>query len=123
MKNMINWFEIPVTDINRDVKFYSTIFSFPLMQQMDLGVIKMAFFPAEQDGISGALCQGEWYKPSQDGVVIYLNGGEDLSLPLSKVESAGGKILMSKKQISEQYGFMAMLIDSEGNRIALHSQK
>lgn len=120
---MINWFEIPVKDIARAVKFYSNIFSFETMQQMDLGGFKMAFFPVEPGGLGGALCQGEWYIPSENGVVVYLNGGDDLSVPLSKVELSGGKILMPKKQITEEYGYMAMFTDSEGNRIALHSLK
>ncbi len=120
---MINWFEIPAADINRAVKFYSKVFAIENMQQMDFGGFKMAMFPVDQGGLGGALCQGEWYTPSEKGVVVYLNGGDDLSVPLSNVEAAGGKIVMPKKQISEEYGFMAMFIDSEGNRIALHSQK
>lgn len=120
---MINWFEIPAADINRAVKFYSKVFAIGTMQQLDLGGLKMAFFPVEQGGIGGALCQGEWYVPSGNGVVIYLNGGDDLSIPLSNVEAAGGSIVMPKKQVSEEYGFMALFMDSEGNRIALHSKK
>ena len=122
MANILGWFEIPVTDMDRAVKFYSEIFGYPSMQQMDLGGLKMAFFPAEQESLSGALCKGEWYKSSSNGVVIYFNGNPDLSTALSKVENAGGKVIMPKKQISEEYGYMAMFEDTEGNRIALHSQ-
>lgn len=123
MSNVINWFEISASDINRAVKFYSEIFGFESMQVKDFGGFKMAFFPMEGQGVGGALCKGDGYKPSQDGAVIYLNGGQDLAIPLSKVESAGGKIILQKRQISEEYGHMALFIDSEGNRVALHSMK
>ena len=122
MANLLGWFEIPVTDIDRAVKFYSEVFSYESMQQMDFGGFKMAFFPGEQGSLGGALCSGEWYKPSHDGVMIYFNANPDLNGPLSNVEKAGGKVIMPKKQISEEYGYMAMFEDSEGNRIALHSQ-
>ncbi|MDQ7816595.1 MAG: VOC family protein [Melioribacteraceae bacterium] len=122
MANVLNWFEIPATDLNRAVKFYSEILGgeFHLMDMMEL---KMALFPMEGEGVGGALCQGEWYKPTQDGAVIYLNANPDLSVPLSKVESAGGKIIMPKKHISDDIGYMALFIDSEGNKVAFHSNK
>lgn len=123
MANVLNWFEIPVLDLDRAIKFYSTVFSYSSMHQMNLGGLQMAIFPMEGDGVGGALCQHEEYKPSQEGSLIYLNANPDLSIPLSKVESAGGKVLMPKKQISPEIGFMALFIDSEGNRIALHSNK
>lgn len=121
MANVLNWFEIPATDLERAVKFYSDIFSYPSMYKMDLGDLKMAIFPVEGEGVGGALCQHESYTPSCDGAVIYLNANPDLNLPLSKIESAGGKIIMHKKQISQEIGFMAIIIDCEGNRVALHS--
>jgi uncharacterized protein len=120
MEPVINWFEIPVTDIDRAVEFYSKVFSIQ-MQKMDFGGFKMAGFPSDGKSTGGALCQGDFYKPTQDGILIYLNGGEDLSFPLSKVEAAGGKIITAKKQITPEIGFMAVFIDIEGNKIALHS--
>ena len=122
MANVLNWFEIPAADLNRAVKFYSEVLGgeFHLMDMMGL---KMAFFPMEGEGVGGALCQGEWYKPTQDGPVIYLNANPDLSVPLSKVEAAGGKVLMEKKHIADDIGYMALFIDSEGNRMAFHSNK
>lgn len=123
MANVLNWFEIPVLDLDRAIKFYSTVFSYSSMHQMNLGGLQMAIFPMEGDGVGGALCQHEEYNPSKEGSLIYLNANPDLSIPLSKVESAGGEVLMPKKQISPEIGFMALFIDSEGNRIALHSNK
>ena len=85
----------------------------------------MRMFPLENpmSGVGGALVyNAQFYKPSMtDGPLIYLNANPDVQNVLNKVESAGGKILVPKTQISEDYGYMAMFVDSEGNRIALHS--
>ena len=97
MANVLNWFEIPALNLERAIKFYSDIFSYPSMYRMDLGELQMATFPMEGGGVGGALCQHKEYKPSQDGSLIYLNANPDLSIPLSKVEAAGGKVLMPKK--------------------------
>lgn len=122
MANLINWFEIPANDIDRAVKFYSEVLNSEIQQQEMMG-IKMAFFSMEGDGVGGSICSGEGYEPSTTGTKIYLNGGEDLSEPLSRVESAGGKIVMPKTKINDEIGYMAMFIDSEGNNIAFHSPK
>jgi len=122
-KNAISWFEIPTTNLDRAQKFYETIFALSLVP-LDVQMIKMRMFPLEnQMGIGGALVYNvDFYKPSStDGPLIYLNANPDVQNVLNKVESAGGKILVPKTQISEDYGYMAMFIDTEGNRIALHS--
>ncbi len=122
MKNQINWFEIPVVDFNRAKLFYETIFGFQ-MEAMEMMGITMAFFPAEPGAAaaSGSLCKGENYKPSMEGTLVYLNGNPDLSTVLNKVEAAGGKIILPKTQITPEIGYMAMFIDTEGNKVALHS--
>lgn len=123
-KNAISWFEIPTTDLDRAQKFYETIFGISLIP-LDVQAIKMRMFPLENpmSGVGGALVNNaEFYKPSStDGPLIYLNANPDVQNVLSKVASAGGKILVPKTQISEDYGYMAMFLDSEGNRVALHS--
>jgi len=63
------------------------------------------------------------HKPSNDGAKIYLNGNPDLANALSKIEAAGGKIVMPKTKISDDIGYMAFFNDTEGNTVALHSQK
>ena len=81
-------------------------------------------FPIENQmtGIGGALVYNkEFYRPSTDGPLIYLNGNPDVQHILNKIEAAGGKILVPKTLISPEYGHMAVFIDTEGNRIALHS--
>ncbi len=119
--NAINWFEIPVNDLERAVQFYTAVLGRD-MPRMDLGGLKMALFPADQGEVGGALCMHEdFYKPSSEGTLVYLNGGADLSEPLSRVEAAGGKVVIEKKQINEEVGYMAIFVDTEGNRVAFHS--
>lgn len=122
MKNSINWFELPVSDFDRAKKFYSSIYDYEMPEIM-MGPNKMGFLPVEQGGIGGAIVHGEGYEPSNTGALIYLNGGENLSKVLAKVEEFGGKILQSKTLIEERFGYYAIFTDTEGNRIALHSMK
>jgi uncharacterized protein len=122
-KNAISWFEIPASDLARAQKFYETIFDLKL-NPLDLPNIKMRMFPLEDMmGVGGAVVDsGGFHKPSTtDGPLIYLNGNPDLQKVLDKVEGAGGKIMVPKTEISPEYGYMAVIIDTEGNRIGLHS--
>ncbi|MBT8377993.1 MAG: VOC family protein [Ignavibacteria bacterium] len=122
MANLINWFEIPVANIERASKFYAEVLGGEL-NQMEMMGTKMAFLPMDGEGVGGSLCQGDGYKPTTDGAKIYLNGGEDLNTPLSKVEKAGGKIVMPKTKINDEIGYMAFFVDTEGNNMAFHSSK
>lgn len=123
-KSAISWFEIPAKDLDRATKFYETLFDVKLTV-MDMPQLKMRMFPVEDmmNSISGAVVYSEeFYKPSAtDGVLIYLNANPDVQLILDKVEEAGGKIALPKTEISPAYGYMALIIDTEGNRIGLHS--
>ena len=121
MANAINWFEIPAENFDRAKDFYSNVLACELHTEEVMGT-KMGFLPTEGEGsVGGAVCAGEMYKPSPDGSVVYLNGGDDLSAPLSRVEGAGGKVIMPKTKISDEIGYMAFFFDTEGNRLALHS--
>jgi uncharacterized protein len=123
MNNAISWFEIPATDLDRATKFYETIFGVSLIV-MDLPAIKMRMFPIKDNmGVGGAVVSSDgFHKPSAtDGPLIYLNGNPDVQGVLDKVEAAGGKIIVPKTEISPDYGYMAVFIDTEGNRIGLHS--
>lgn len=123
MKNALNWFEIPVTDFNRAKKFYETIFNYHMMV-LDLGEnFKMGYLPADQQAVGGTIVfhPGIYIPSSTDGPMIYLNGNPDLDEFLNRVEVAGGKVLFTKRQISPQFGYMGIFIDTEGNRMALHS--
>jgi predicted enzyme related to lactoylglutathione lyase len=124
MLHAISWFEIPSTDLDRATRFYESIFGVTLMP-MDLAQIKMRMFPIDnpESGIGGAVVYAEgFYKPSPtDGPLIYLNGNPDVQHILDRVEAAGGSIAVPKTEISPEYGYMAVFIDTEGNRIGLHS--
>ncbi len=123
--NAIGWFEVPVTDMDRAIKFYETVLDVQLSRNQ-MGPLDMAWFPMtdESYGSAGSLvCHPEFYKPSTNGVVVYFTAHSgDLNNELSRVADAGGKVLQAKTKISDDYGFMALIIDSEGNRVALHSQ-
>lgn len=123
MKHAISWFEIPSTDLARATKFYEEIFGLALIP-MDIAQIQMRMFPLDDPmtSIGGAVVYAKgFYKPSEtEGPLIYLNANPDLQLVLDKVEAAGGKIIVPKTQITPEYGYMAVIIDSEGNRIGLH---
>ena len=124
MNNAISWFEIGTTNLDRATKFYETIFGVKLTP-IDLPNIKMRMFPLDNmmTGVGGAVVDsGGFHKPSAtEGPLIYLNGNPDVQQVLDRVEAAGGKIMVSKTEISPEYGFMAVIIDTEGNRIGLHS--
>ncbi len=124
-RNVVGWFEIPVSNMERAMKFYKTVFDFKLERQ-NLGELDMAWFPfADVPGSPGSLVyHKDFYKPSSDGVLIYFTSQSgDLKNELAKVEKAGGKVIMQKKLISDDVGYMGLFIDSEGNRIAVHSRK
>ncbi len=119
--NPVVYFEIPVIDIDRATKFYSTVFNF----KFDTTIIdnnKMALFPftEEKSGISGALAMGEIYKPTKDGVLIYFNT-VNIDETLRLANANGGQILYPKTD--NGIGLVAEFEDTEGNRIALYQSK
>ncbi|MCP5063562.1 MAG: VOC family protein [Ignavibacteriae bacterium] len=122
MANVVNWFEVPVSDFDRAKDFY-TLVTGGEMHTEEILDTKMAFFNMEGEGVGGAICAGADYKPSAEGATIYLNGGEDLAEQLSRVEPAGGTVIVPKTKITDEIGFFAMFMDTEGNKMAFHSPK
>jgi predicted enzyme related to lactoylglutathione lyase len=118
--NALNWFEIPVTEVDRAKKFYEAIFDIT-MQSIDMMGMQMAMFPSQSPKSGGALVKSPNHVPSTTGSIIYLNGNPNLQNVLDKVEAAGGKVTMPKMLIDEQTGHMAFFIDTEGNLVGLHS--
>jgi len=124
--NVIGWVEVPVADMERAMKFYETIFDFKL-ERHQMGPLDMAWFPYFENGLGsgGSLVyQKEYYKPSNEGTLVYFTARSgDLKNELARVEKAGGKVIQPKTLIAEGFGFMAIIIDTEGNRVALHSRE
>ncbi len=123
MQNAISWFEIPATDLDRAVAFYSTVLGTAIQKSEFMGE-SQAFFPSDQTSVGGAIVQNERLTPAMTGTLIYLNLGtlENLEAALARVESSGGKLLMPKTDIGEP-GFISVMQDSEGNSIGLHAMK
>lgn len=123
-KNAISWFEIPTTNLERATTFYETIFDTKLIP-LDMPQLQMRMFPLEDmmTGVGGALSHSpRFYSPSAtEGTLVYLNANPDVQIVLDRIEAAGGKIAVPKTEISPEHGYMAVFIDTEGNRVALHS--
>tara|TARA_Y100000310_G_C20567172_1_gene756093 strand:+ start:647 stop:1111 length:465 start_codon:yes stop_codon:yes gene_type:complete len=120
MKSYVAIFEIPATDMERAVSFYQEILGITI-ERMEFPGMEMGLLPYEDQMVTGVIMKGEGYEPSASGVTIYMNAGEDLQVVLDKVETNGGKILMPKTPHADESGFFALLLDSEGNKIGLHS--
>ncbi|MCL2021220.1 MAG: VOC family protein [Betaproteobacteria bacterium] len=120
MKHIITWFEIPVTDIERATRFYETVFATTLTRE-DMEDMKMACFPYEDGLVSGGLTLFEHYKPSADGAIIYLDAPK-LDALLERAKKAGGQLIFGPHTLPKNYGRIAHIIDSEGNRIGLHER-
>ncbi|HEX4922804.1 MAG TPA: VOC family protein [Bdellovibrionales bacterium] len=122
-KNFFGWVEIPASDIERAAKFYSAILGVQLKVTNDPNYnAAMVFLPHHDEGVTGALVKAEGYVPSAQGTLAFIDGGNDLSPMLARVEPAGGKVLVKKTLISKDVGYFAMFLDSEGNRVALYSR-
>ncbi|MDX1674055.1 MAG: VOC family protein [Longimicrobiales bacterium] len=120
--NPVNWFEIPATDLDRAQSFYEHVLQIE-MRQTEMGPLKMAWFPMAEggDGATGTLVQNENYTPSHAGSMVYFSVA-DIDATLGRIAAHGGTVLNPKSGIGE-YGFVAHFEDSEGNRVALHSDR
>ncbi len=119
--NAINWFEIPVRDMNRAQRFYETLLARPLRREA-MGLQTLAVFDSADLGVGGCLLAGETVPaPSVTGSLVYLNAHPSLDAVLARVEAAGGRITTPKVQLPGDMGFFAHVTDTEGNRIGLHA--
>ncbi len=116
----VSWFEIPVTNFDRAKTFYETVLG-RTIEPMVMGPVTMGLLSSNPTAVGGAIVQGEGCTPSAEGSVVYLNGGDDLAPMLARVEGAGGSVAMPKTDIGNDFGHFAFFIDTEGNRVGLHS--
>jgi len=121
-ENAINWFEIPVADLERAKKFYETIFDLE-MSKMEVGKDVMYAFPYDPTSykVSGAIIEDANAISKMDGVTLYLNANPSIDAVINRIEAAGGKVLMPKTEISPEIGYISFFNDTEGNRLALQA--
>lgn len=120
MKSHIAIFEIPATDLTRAVSFYQEILGIAI-EQMEFEGLRMGLFPYENQAVTGVIMEGEGYEPSASGITIYLHAGDDLQKVLDKLVKNGGTIMVPKTPHADESGFFALFLDSEGNKMGLHS--
>lgn len=120
MAHQIVWFDLPVLELDRAIKFYTAVLNVKIEREAH-GPIAVGVFPHGGDDVSGCLHQVEGEKPSAHGALIYFNVQGRLDDAIAQAEKNGGKILKPKHQIGP-WGSRAVVLDTEGNRVALHSK-
>ena len=120
MNNLISIVEIPASDFSRAVQFYQAILGVAI-EELEMDGNQMGVLPNEEGTVNVVLVKGNDYKPTTDGAVLYLNAGNDLQPTLDRVAQSGGQVIVAKTEISPEMGFFALFIDTEGNRVGLHS--
>ena len=120
MNNLISIVEIPTADFARAVKFYQTVLGLAI-EEMEMDGNQMGVLPNENGTVNVVLVKGNDYKPTTEGAVLYLNAGDDLQPMLDRVEQNGGQVILAKTEISPEMGYFALFIDTEGNKLGLHS--
>ncbi len=125
--NVLTWFEIPVSDTKRAKKFYETILDIEMVIRAD-GDDEAVFFPYNPDiiqatsgRVTGVLSKTSRNSPSVNGTMVYINASPNIQNVLDKVEQAGGKVILPKTNMTA--GFIAVIIDSEGNKVGLHAEE
>lgn len=121
MANALNWFEIPVENFDRAKAFYEKVLAITIAS-MAMGPVTMGMLSSDPAAVGGAIVQGEG-TPARNGTMVYLNGGDDLAPMLARVEAAGGQVVVPKTEIGNDFGFFAHFLDTEGNKVGLHSMK
>jgi uncharacterized protein len=116
----LSWFEIPVTNFKRAKAFYEAVTGRPI-EPLEMGPVTMGFLSSDPDAVGGAIVHGDGGTPSKQGTIVYLNGGDDLAPMLARVEKAGGSIAVPKTDIGNDFGSFAHFVDTEGNKVGIHS--
>jgi predicted enzyme related to lactoylglutathione lyase len=116
----VTWFEIPTLDFDRARRFYGEIFETTLREEA-FGAARIALFPYERPGIGGCLDEGSASRPSAEGTIVYLDASGRLDRTLERAVAAGGRSAAPKVALPAGMGYVAHIIDSEGNRVGLHA--
>lgn len=122
VKNAIAFFEIPAADFERAVAFYAAILDQPLtLIERTAPLRRFAVFPCAAEGVHGAILHTEGFAPSAQGTRVYLSIAGPLQAVLDRVASAGGRIVIPMTHLDEAC-YYAVVEDSEGNFVGLHSR-
>jgi uncharacterized protein len=119
--HIVSWFEIPSVDFERAVRFYETALGTTLRRE-EFGGQLLGIFQYTEPATGGCVIASPIAKPSTDGVLVYLNAQPTLDAVLARVEQAGGKVNGPVVELPQGMGYIGFIIDTEGNRIGLHSQ-
>lgn len=122
MANLLNWYEIPAADFSRAKAFYEAMLCVTIHVH-EMGGMQVGYFPQEGDAVGGAIMHGPGQVPGATGTTVYFKGGDDLAPVLARAVAGGAKVLLPKTLINEQIGHIALLLDTEGNRVGLHSMQ
>jgi predicted enzyme related to lactoylglutathione lyase len=122
LAHALNWFEIPAADFDRARRFYEAVLGITI-EPMVMGQTTMGMLSSDPEAVGGAIVHGEGATPSQSGTTVYLNAGDDLAPMLARVAQAGGTVVVPKTEIGNDFGYFALFVDSEGNKVGLHSMK
>ncbi|WP_297206907.1 VOC family protein [uncultured Pluralibacter sp.] len=118
MKSIINWFEIPVANMERAIAFYEPVFQVSLRRET-ADAMELAVFPYDEQATGGALAKFDGIVPSHHGAIIYLHT-DNLAATLARVAAAGGECVFGPLVLEQDIGTIALFTDSEGNRLGLH---
>jgi predicted enzyme related to lactoylglutathione lyase len=118
--NLLAWFDIPVLDLDRAIHCYTNLFDAPLHKEK-FGPEEMAIFTAGQGNVTGALVINPAHKPSTDGTLLYFNCNPSLKTVLDRAATQALKIALPSTQLPNNFGYIAIVEDTEGNRIGLHA--
>ncbi len=123
MRNTVVWFDIPVTDMDRAIRFYEAVTQ-SKMQRLTLeNGDETALFASENGGVTGSLYKSPEDKPSEFGSRVYLNAEPSIDDWIERVKAAGGRIAIEKTAVPVVGGYYAYFIDSEGNRVGLNARQ
>jgi predicted enzyme related to lactoylglutathione lyase len=120
--NTICWTDIPVTNLDRSIKFYSAVLKAEVTKESMGPGIEFGLLPHPKDSVSGCLVVMKDNQPSQNGPLVYLSVEGRIDDAITQAREQGGKVVKEKEPIGP-YGFRAVIVDCEGNRVALHSMK
>jgi uncharacterized protein len=112
------WFEIPASDLARATTFYERVLQMK-MRPYQGGGETLSVFPYTEPGIGGALLEKD--NATGMGSVVYLNADPSLDTVLSRIEPAGGSILVGRTELPPGMGVFARIKDTEGNTVGLHA--